>query len=354
MARAPIVACQRLSPKWRPGEVMAVLGQGGWEGACPSIQMASKIKAVVGLSQRNPLFTLKPCKSMPLLEPGKHWRNLRHDGHDRDWLIHLPPSAPAEGAAVVLAFHGSASSAAHLVEFSGLDEVSNEAGFIVVFPQGLGPDRLRRTWNAQGCCGWAYRENIDDVGFTAKILDDLERDFAIDPQRVYATGMSNGGMMAYRLADELSTRFCAIASVAGPAGRPPSVAERPVSVCHFHGTLDGYAPFAGGVGAKSTSKTSFLSAEASVNAWRRRNQCDETFVETTLPTIVNDGTQVTRRQWSNGEANTSVVLYSIDGMGHTWPGRKTRLTHLGPMSGNICASRTMWEFFESSSKARAS
>lgn len=233
-----------------------------------------------------------------------------------------------------------------MVEFSGLDEVSDERGFLAVFPQGLGPDRLRRTWNAGGCCGWAYRENLDDVGFSATILDALAQEFPIDRSRVYATGMSNGGMMAYRLADELSDRIAAIAPVAGPMSRPPVHAKRAVPVCHFHGTLDEYAPYAGGVGPRSSSKTDFHSAEASVEAWRQHNGCDPAYHEETLPPIADDGTVVTRRRWTGGRDGAEVVLYTIDGMGHTWPGRKTRLTHLGPMSANVCASRTMWEFFE--------
>jgi polyhydroxybutyrate depolymerase len=283
---------------------------------------------------------------MPSQQAPKEWRTLRHNGHDRDYLIHVPSNAPASAAAVVLGFHGSASSAAHFVEFSGLTEVSDERGFITLFPQGLGPDRLRRTWNAGGCCGWAYTENIDDVAFTAAILDQVSKEFTIDPTRVYATGMSNGGMMAYRLALELSDRITAIASVAGPMSLATSTPTRPVSICHFHGTLDEYAPYIGGTGKRSTSKTSFPSAPASVEAWRRFNGCEEPFIEESLTPIVNDGTQVTRRTWTGGRNGSEVTLYTIDGMGHTWPGRKTRLIHLGPMTGNLCASRVMWEFFE--------
>jgi polyhydroxybutyrate depolymerase len=276
----------------------------------------------------------------------KHWRTTQIAGREREYLVHFPAGAPSTGAAVVLAFHGSASSAAHLVEFSGLDEVANEEGFVVVFPQGLGPDRLRRTWNAGGCCGWSFKENVDDVGFAAAILDELTRELAIDPHRVYATGMSNGGMMAYRLAAELPGRLAAIAPVAGPMGRVTWPPTSPVSVCHFHGTLDEYAPFSGGVGKRSTTKTEFLSAEASVEAWRIANGCEREYREDSLPILTEDGTRVTRRRWANGREGTEVVLYTIDGMGHTWPGRRTRLTHLGPMTANVCASRAMWQFFE--------
>jgi polyhydroxybutyrate depolymerase len=282
---------------------------------------------------------------MSLAKPGKHWRTIQVNGRDREYLIHFPASASSSDAPVVLAFHGSASSAAHLVEFSGLDEVSDERGFIAVFPQGLGPNRLRRTWNAGGCCGWSFRENIDDVAFAAAILDDLEMELSIDRRRVYAAGMSNGGMMAYRLAAELPEHFAAIASVAGPMGRQVTPSEKPVSVCHFHGTLDEYTLYQGGIGKKSASKTDFLSAQASVEIWRKANGCSETYIEESLPVLVEDGTQVTRRTWTLGREGTQVALYTIDGMGHTWPGRKTRLTHLGPMTGNICAGRAMWEFF---------
>jgi polyhydroxybutyrate depolymerase len=281
-----------------------------------------------------------------------YWRKINAGGREREYLLHIPAIAPLRGAAVLLAFHGSASSAAHLVEFSGLAEVSDEKGFIVVFPQGLGPDRLRRTWNAGGCCGWAFKEDIDDVAFAAAILDDLEQDLQIDSSNVYATGMSNGGMMAYRLAAELPERFSAVASVAGPMGKLVTAPKKPVSICHFHGTLDEYAPYAGGVGKRSSSKSDFLSAEATVEIWRKANDCSAEFVEEALPTFVSDGTGVTRRTWIGGRQGKKVTLYTIDGMGHTWPGRKTRLTHLGPMTANLCASRAMWDFFLSSSNSR--
>lgn len=273
------------------------------------------------------------------------WRKLRLGGHERDYLIHIPSSAPVQNRALVLGFHGSASSAAHFVEFSGLTEVGDDEGFISVIPQGLGPDRLRRSWNAGGCCRWAFKENIDDIAFVSTIISSVIDEFGVDPNRIFATGMSNGGMMAYRLALELSDRITAVASVAGPMSLIQATPSRPLSVCHFHGTLDEYTPFLGGVGKRSTSKTNFPSAAASVEAWRRFNGCDEQFVEEALPTIIEDGTQVTRRTWSGGRNGSLVILYTIDGMGHTWPGRKTRLTHLGPMTANICASRTMWEFF---------
>lgn len=191
------------------------------------------------------------------LGPGDHSCKVTVDGRERNYLVHIPPNYdPKKRTPLVLAFHGGGGNADSMVRFSGLNKKSDEAGFIVVYPSGTG--RLERvlTFNGGNCCGYAMNNKVDDVEFTRQLLDDLAKSANIDAKRVFATGMSNGGIMAYLLASELSDRIAAIAPVAGPMGTETCNPKRPVAVIHFHGTADENAPFKGGKG-KGISGTDF-------------------------------------------------------------------------------------------------
>jgi polyhydroxybutyrate depolymerase len=151
------------------------------------------------------------------LGPGDHTRTLTVGDLKRTYLVHIPPRYdPKKATPVVLAFHGGGANADNMVVFSGLNKKSDDAGFIVVYPSGTGRLEKLLTFNGGNCCGYATTNKIDDVMFTRKLLDDLAESANIDPRRVFATGMSNGGIMSYLLASELSDRIAAIAPVGGP------------------------------------------------------------------------------------------------------------------------------------------
>jgi polyhydroxybutyrate depolymerase len=158
--------------------------------------------------------------------------------------LYVPTSLP-KGTRVplVVVLHGGFGVADGAAKQTGFDAQAERGKFLVVYPQGI-----LRSWNAGICCGPAMKNNVDDVRFITTLLDRLEADYRIDTRRVYATGISNGGMMAYRLACEAPDRFAAIAPVAATLTisgcRPP----QPVSLLHIHGMEDGNVPFAGGVG----------------------------------------------------------------------------------------------------------
>ncbi len=166
---------------------------------------------------------------------------------------------------MVLAFYGGGANASNMVVYSGLNEKADDAGFIVVYPSGTGRLEKILTFNGGNCCGYVMNNQIDDVEFTRMVLDDLATAANIDPKRVFATGMSNGGIMSYLLASELSDRIAAIAPVGGPMGTESCKPKRPVSVIHFHGTEDECAPFHGGRG-KGVPGTDFYSVEHSIQA----------------------------------------------------------------------------------------
>ena len=280
------------------------------------------------------------------LRPGDHSRSLEVDGGNRAYLVHVPPQYdPAAPMPVVLAFHGGGANAGNMVAFSGLNEKADQAGFIVVYPEGSGRLPRMLTFNAGNCCGKAAESKIDDVAFTRLVLDDLERIANVDRRRVFATGMSNGAMMSYRLAAELSDRIAAIAPVAGPMGTKDCRPGRAVSVMHFHGDTDECAPFKGGRG-RGPSGTDFYSVQHSIDAWVAANGCRPTPQTTRLPDRADDGTTVKEVRYASGRDGAEVVLVVIEGGGHTWPGREPRMRALGASTRDISANDMMWEFFQ--------
>ena len=291
-------------------------------------------------------FALISLFGVDPLGPGNHERSLTIGNLSRSYLAHVPASYdPQKPTPVVLAFHGGGANPANMVEFSGLNKKADQAGFIAVYPAGTG--RLARllTFNAGNCCGFAMANQVDDVEFTRKLLDDLSRVAKVDPKRVFATGMSNGAIMSYRLASELSDRIAAIAPVSGPMGTETCKPKRPVPVIHFHGTADEHAPFRGGRG-KGLSGTDFYSVEHSIQAWVKANGCSKEPLIAKLPVKAADGTTVIRKTYPSGRDGSEVVLLEVEGGGHTWPGQEPRLKELGKSTRNISANDLMWEFFQ--------
>jgi polyhydroxybutyrate depolymerase len=281
------------------------------------------------------------------LGPGDHTRTLKVGDLDRNYLVHVPKQYDSKTPMpLVLSFHGGGSNAEQMVKFCGLNEKADEAGFIVVYPNGTGrlENRLL-SFNGGNCCSYAMTNKIDDVEFTRNILDDLAKSANIDPKWVFATGMSNGGIMSYLLASELSDRIAAIAPVGGPMGTETCKPKRPMSVIHFHGTDDEFAPFKGGKG-KGPSGTEFYSVEHSIKTWIKENGCPEEPVVTKLPDKADDGMTVTRKTYGPGKDGAEVVLIEIEGGGHTWPGQEPRVKFLGKSTKDISANDLMWEFFQ--------
>lgn len=292
-------------------------------------------------------------------QPSQHL--LDFDGRQRHYLLYRPPQTAAAsdgvGCPVVLAFHGAGTTAESMAEFCGLHELGATAGFAVVYPSGTGRRKELLAWNAGNCCGYAHFHAVDDVGFITALLDDLPNHIAIDFSRVYAAGMSNGGMLAYRLAAERADRFAAIAAVGGSMAIENPQPSRPTPVIHIHGDADEFAPYHGGVGDKSMYRTPKGAVEATVRIWAEINGCGEPTVQIGKD-HAGDGTHVetyhyrARNRTGNqplGEGQPTagkVILHKIVGGGHTWPGRPAKLQYLGPTTANLDANAAIWEFFQ--------
>jgi polyhydroxybutyrate depolymerase len=269
--------------------------------------------------------------------------SLPYEGLSRSYLIYVPRSYnPSRPTPLILVFHGGLGNAARMPPLTGMNELAEEKGFIVVYPNGIGrdPDGDRLTWNAGGCCGAAQRRNVDDVGFTRTIIEQVSRQFRIDAQRVYATGISNGAMMAYRLACDLSDRISAIAPVAGASMAERCNPQRPIPVIHFHGLADQNAPFRGGMGARSVAGVPHRSVPDTINGLRQSNECQKPGRYSRI-----GDAQFEEFSCRRGGA---IVLVTIEGGGHTWPGgqRNDSRGRNEYSSRSISASREMWRFFD--------
>lgn len=270
---------------------------------------------------------------------------------ERRYEFHRPASVDvAKALAVVIAFHGGGGNPQSMRRLSGLSEKADAAGFIVVYPYGTGKlENQFLTFNGGGCCGYAMENGIDDVAFVRALLDDLASVTSIDTRRVYATGLSNGGIISHRVAAELADRIAAIAPIGGPLMMESIQPSRAVPVMHFHGTDDANAPFQGGYGKGFMGRggvTDFKSVEFTLQTWIKANGCETTPKVEPLPDAVNDGMTSTRKTWSGGKDGSEVVLIEVKGGGHTWPGMKPIVEALGPSTMDISANDLMWEFFQ--------
>jgi polyhydroxybutyrate depolymerase len=265
-------------------------------------------------------------------------RTLLAGGVTRRYFLYLPPTWQRDRSVpLVLVFHGGGGRASGIAPHTGFSRLAEREGFVVAYPQGL-----NGRWND----GRGYAATHDDVGFVRALLDTLGRELAIDPRRVYATGISNGAMFAYRLACDLPGIFAAVAPVAGamPADLAPGCAHtQPVSVLAFQGTADPLMPYAGGGVARRRGRV--LSADRSIAFWATTSGCAGTPVTTEEPDRVTDGTRVRRTAYATCREGRAVELYTIEGGGHTWPGGPPVGGAVGRVTREIDATPVIWAFF---------
>jgi polyhydroxybutyrate depolymerase len=267
--------------------------------------------------------------------PGDSIHLLEFGGKERSYLLHIPPGIDLEKlAALVLVYHGIGLDAEEMVRITGLSELADNVGFIAVYPNGTG---TWRSWNGGVCCGEAAQQNVDDVAFTRQIIQDLEGNLNIDPHRIYATGFSNGAIMAYRLACDMSDQIAAVAPVsAAPAVRSCQPA-RPVPVIHFHGDEDDMNPYEGGI---TSSGLNFLSVESGIAAWVQLNGCPAEAAESVSGDVIH-------RVYAPCKEGAAVELYKILGGKHAWPGGEpvSLVPRFTVPTAHIQASELIWEFF---------
>ena len=266
--------------------------------------------------------------------------SIAYGGYKRSYLVHLPTGYTQNAKLpLVIAMHGGFGNADNLQNQSQLSVKADAENFIVVYPEGLKEGILNiSSWNAGWCCGWASKNNIDDVGFIDALLDTLIDQYSIDSGKVYATGMSNGGFMAYRLACELSNRIAAIATVAASMSMTNCTPERPIPIISFHSYLDEHVPYSGGIG-NGPSLHHNSPQDSVLQVWAEANLC----LNLNDTIIHND--QFLHRNWSNCDCESIIEQYATYDGGHSWPGGKQTLVG-DSVSSFINATDIMWSFFK--------
>jgi polyhydroxybutyrate depolymerase len=265
---------------------------------------------------------------------GQTSESFDFQGMPRTYQLYVPKTYDGSSPVpVVFEFHGYGSNAVQQVVYGDFRPLAERDDFIIVAPDGQ--DRGRRHFNLSGEPGLQ-----NDVEMVGALLDRIESQFCVDTQRVYATGMSDGGAMSSVLACAAADRFAAFAPVA--------VVLYPQTICNntrrvpflgFSGTADPIVPFEGGAVQCCGNPVLPAPTDATSN-WAVHNGCDANFTEDRL------GTEVRRRTWNNCKAGSAVVFYIIDGGGHTWPGSAFSPASLGLTTKQINASETIWDFFK--------
>jgi polyhydroxybutyrate depolymerase len=262
------------------------------------------------------------------------YSSIHHDGLQRDYILYVPASySPGTPAPLVLNFHGYTSNDFEQMFYGDFRPIADTAGFLVVHPMGT-VDILGNThWNV----GWGT-SNVDDVGFTSDLIDSLSAQYNINQDRIYSTGMSNGGFMSYRLACDLSNRVAAIASVTGDFNVNTAAScnpQHPMPVMEIHGTADPTVAYDGNI--------LFAPIPSVINYWVTFDNCDPNPVITDLPDIdTTDGCTAQHQVYPGGDNGVEVEHYKIiDGV-HAWPG-----TAFGGAGTNqdFDASKEIWRFF---------
>jgi polyhydroxybutyrate depolymerase len=259
-------------------------------------------------------------------------------GLERTYLSYVPasydPSAPVP---LIISLHGFVEWPAHQMQVSGWNDLADEYGFIVVYPSGT---KFPRRWQA----GSRIEDSTDpmlDVIFISDLIDELEQQYNIDPNRIYANGLSNGGGMSYLLGCALSERIAAVGGVAGAYAFPLQECHpsRPVPMIAFHGTADPIVPYQGGISGDNRfdlpDVPQWMAARAALNG------CDVN------PLDLPASGAVSAVCYTGCTQAADVVFYSIAGGGHSWPGGDPMPEWIvGTTSQEINATQVMWEFFE--------
>jgi polyhydroxybutyrate depolymerase len=283
--------------------------------------------------------------------------SLPFGGFERTYRVHIPSSHDKAGPfPLLIALHGGGGTGKKMEKLTleGFNKLSDREGFIVVYPDGI-----EKHWNdgRENVSYRTHREKIDDVGFISALIDGLAKQYSIDLKQVYVTGISNGAMMSFRLACQLSQKITAIAPVSGamPENLPSRcVPSRPIPVLMICNTEDRLVRWEGGeirFGRRTFGRA--LSVPETVNYWVNHNQCP------ILPAVSmgpdrdpKDGTRVRQEAYGPCVGGTRVLLYAIEGGGHTWPGGHQYLPEwiVGKTSRDIDANEVIWDFFKECKK----
>lgn len=260
------------------------------------------------------------------------------DGMKRKIVTYTPENNTGERMPVVIALHGGFATPKSMFRLADFRPIADKEKFLVVCPAS------KRMWH-----DGADNKEIDDVKFIDQVISHMIEKYKADPERVYITGISNGGFMTTRLACEIPSRIAAIAVVAATLDVEEGYdLKRPMPVMYMHGTTD---PIIGYNGGKLFGRKMYSHRDV-IEKWVKMNDCYPEPVKIDIPDISHDGTEVFMQEYVNRINGLKVVSYSIGNGGHTWPGGRQYFPELiiGKTTRNLNACQTIWDFFKSYKK----
>ena len=304
------------------------------------------------------IFFLNGCTiSLPLADikgPFTYQQPMKliTGGFRRSYRVHVPLAYDGSTLLpLVVVIHGAFDNGKGMEKFSGFSKLADRENFIVLYPEGIGIFGYLQHWNAGHCCGKAATDQIDDVGYLAKAIEDVSTRLSVDRSRVYMVGFSNGGMMTYRFAAEHTEMLAAAAPIAASIGgrsnadAPQWIIPAPkkqLPILIMHGMDDDDIPFEGGVSMHRGGERTYLSVEASVQFMIDANGCKG------APMVSNSHDGAVRMdRWDTCINSSITVLCKINGWGHIWPGPyfTGKLSEDDPLY-NFDAAEMIWKFFK--------
>lgn len=280
--------------------------------------------------------------------PGMRLVETSSDDMARSYWIYVPRSyKPGQKTPLILSFHGGSDNGGKNADYTQFPALAEREGFIVAFPNGTslrGKSKVALTWNtgSDRGMGRAEKRGIDDVGFIKSVLGDIKRNYAIDDNRVYATGMSKGGMFSYLLGCEMPGEFAAIAPVAATMVASSCRPSQPVAIFAIHGSNDENVPIDGGRGRLTAPGLQYDSVIDTIGFWRTNNKCSADASTFDL------GSDTTCRAYKS--CARDVTFCVVEGGGHAWPGQTPQRWQERRdvyVTQSFDATQEIWRFFQS-------
>ena len=265
------------------------------------------------------------ARTQAIVRPGDETGKITIQGQQRTYFLHTPKSYRAgQPMPLVLAFHGYGSQGKDLARATGFSDLADRQGFLIAYPDGLD-----RRWNVLDGMG-----STDDVAFASALIEHLTQTRTVEPRRIYAAGVSNGGFLVQRLACGSSQRIAAFASVAATLPQslqPECHPSAPVSLLMINGTADQKVPWEGG----QRPYGAIMSVPSSIQFWQQHNLC-----KTAKPTEQHPSSRVDVTRYPNCQAGSEVELVTLKGAGHVWPRGGGGANQL------LNGSQEIWNFFQ--------
>ncbi|WP_291865151.1 PHB depolymerase family esterase [Maribacter sp.] len=293
---------------------------------------------------------------------GLFTKNIVVDGVARRYAIYIPKNIGTSPVPLIFELHGGGvyiedmtGESGHKTPYKLWMDLAETKKFIIVYPEGRNGTYNKPAWNdCRGDC--IVSSNADDVHFIDSLISVISTNHNIDQDRVYASGTSNGGFLALRLASELSNKIAAVASTvaAMPAVSDCNQPSNPISILFMNGTNDNYMPYDGGYlsNPPNPDHGSALSTAASVNYWINFNHTNTIPTTYTYPDLDNsDGGIIEKFIYNDGNQGTEVVFYKINGGGHSAPSIKEKYSALfeqyfNKQNHDIEMTTEVWDFFK--------